>query len=51
MGREVAVGKGVLVGVFEGTVVGNDVAVGVMVGGWPDKIKVPEAFQPVPTKT
>jgi hypothetical protein len=46
-----AVGTGVRVGVFDGITVGIDVKVGVIVGGWPDRTKVPDAFQPVPMNT
>ena len=46
---EVAVGAAVEVAVFEGTAVATS-PVGVMVGGSPCSVKVPEVFQPVPIK-
>ena len=55
----VAVGSGVFVAVeegvnvevdvFEGVIVDVDEAVGVLVGGSPVKVKVPEDFQSLPT--
>jgi hypothetical protein len=53
----IEVGEDLFVGVVDGTELGVpeavavNVAVGVVVGGSPTRLNVPEAFQAVPTKT